>query len=108
MMKHARIRKPRRGIAGLAVAVIAAAVSIGIANPASAAVRGLNLQVSGCDYQAPGTSLVLRAHNVYGWKCFTGFYDLLISVNAACRYTYGSGSSAYYLNYSDPYSWRCR
>jgi hypothetical protein len=107
-MKHARIRKPRRGMAGLAIAVIAAAASLGIANPASASVRGLNLQVSGCNYQAPGTNLVLTAHDVYGWMCSTGLYDLPISVNEACRYTYGSGSSAYYLNFWDPYSWRCR
>lgn len=107
-MKHARIRKPRRGIAMLAISVIAAGVGAGTASPASAAVRGLNLQVSGCDYQAPGTNLALRANNVYGWKCSTGLYDLNISVNAACRYTYGAASSAYYLNYWDPYSWRCR
>lgn len=107
-MKHARIRKLRRGIASLAIAVIAAGVGVGIATPASAAVRGLNLQVSGCDSQAPGTTIVLRANNVYGWKCSTGLYDLGISVNAACRYTYGANSSAYYLNYWDPYSWRCR
>lgn len=107
-MKHARIRKPRRGIASLVIAVIAVGTCVGIANPASAAVRGLNLQVSGCDYQAPGTTIVLGAHNVYGRKCFTGLYDLGISVNAACRYTYGTASSAYYLNYWDPYSWCCR
>jgi hypothetical protein len=85
-----------------------AGTSLGIAAPASASVRGLNLQVSGCNYQAPGTTLVLRANNVYGWKCYTGLYDLSISIDAACRYTYGSGSSAYYLNFWDPYSWRCR
>jgi hypothetical protein len=107
-MKHVRISKPRQRIASLAVALLAAGTSLGIANPASAAVRGLNLQVSGCDYQAPGTTIVLRANNVYGWKCFTGLYDLGISVNTACRYTYGATSSAYYLNYWDPYSWRCR
>jgi hypothetical protein len=107
-MKHASIRTPRRGIASLAIAVMATCAAVGIASPASAAVRGLDLQVSGCNFQAPGTTLVLRAYNVYGWKCFTGLYDLGISVNAACRYTYGSSSSAYYLNYWDPYSWRCR
>lgn len=107
-MQHARIRKPRRGIAGLTIAVVATCAALGVSNTASAAVRGLNLQVSGCDFQAPGTTLALRANNVYGWKCFTGLYDLGISVNAACRYTYGASSSAYYLNYWDPYSWRCR
>src|SRR5947209_6128162 len=67
-MKHVRIRNPRRGIASLAIALAAAGAGIGIANPASAAVRGLDLQVSGCNYQAPGTTIVLRANNVYGWK----------------------------------------
>jgi hypothetical protein len=97
-------------LASFAVVTMAAS-SIGIAGlaePASAAVRGLNLQVSGCDFQAPGTTLVLRANNVYGWKCFTGLYDLGIDINMACRYTYGSSSSAYYLNYWDRNSWRCR
>jgi len=74
---------------------------------ASAGVRGLDLQASGCDAQAPGTYIVLRANNVYGWKCH-GFYDLGIDINQACRWTYGPGSSAYYLSYSNPYSWRCR
>jgi hypothetical protein len=81
----------------------------GSAAPASAAARGLNLAVSGCNFQAPGTNLVLRANTVYGWKCSTGLYDLGIDMNMACRYTYGSGSSAYYLNYYwDRNSWRCR
>ena len=102
-------RKPRRVVVtSLVIPLVVACTTLGIANTASAAVRGLNLQVSGCDYQAPGTTIVLRSNNVYGWKCFTGLYDLGISVDAACRYTYGSSSSAYYLNYWDPYSWRCR
>jgi hypothetical protein len=108
-----RISRPAglfRRFASFAVVTMAAsAVAVaGLTAPASAAVRGLNLQVSGCNFQAPGTTLVLRSNTVYGWKCFTGLYDLGIDMNLACRYTYGSASSAYYLNYWDRNSWRCR
>jgi hypothetical protein len=77
------------------------------APPASAAVRGVDMNLA-CDVQAPGTYLVLRNNTVYGWKCATGIYDLGISVDRACRYQYGSGSSAYYTSYDNPNSWLCR
>jgi hypothetical protein len=101
-------RRTRRLATTLSVAALTACAALGTATSASAEVRGLDLQVAGCDHQAPGTTIALRANNVYGWKCFTGMYYLGISINEACRYTYGTYSSAYYLNYWDPYSWRCR
>jgi hypothetical protein len=106
-MKNGAIQKLRVKMAILAVPVLVTGAVLGIANPASASVRGVDLQAAGCNIQAPGTSVVLRSNNVYGWKCFTGLYDLGLSVDQACKWTYGSGSSAYYLSYSNPYSWRC-
>ena len=101
--------KLRRGFAAIAVAALASSgLAVGTATPALASVRGLNLQQSGCDAQAPGTNIVLRQWNAYGWKCNTGLYDLNIDVNRACRWTYGPRSSAYYLDWNNPYSWRCR
>jgi hypothetical protein len=106
-MKNATSQKLRMKMAILAVPILATGTALGIANPASASVRGVDLQVAGCNIQAPGTNVVLTANNAYGWKCSTGLYDLGLSVNQACKWTYGSGSSAYYLSYSNPYSWRC-
>lgn len=102
------IRKGLRGkTAILAVPILATGAVLAVTSPASASVRGVNLQTAGCNIQAPGTTVVLRSNNVYGWKCYTGLYDLPISVDQACKYTYGGGSSAYYVTFSDPYSWRC-
>jgi hypothetical protein len=64
-----------------------------------------------CSDQWPGTSLVLTANNVYGWKCraytSAGWADLSIDVNRECRREYGSRAYAGYLDYNNPYSWRC-
>jgi hypothetical protein len=87
---------------------LAASATFMTAMPASAGVRGLDLQYSGCNAQAPGTYVVLKQWNVYGWRCSTGWWEFNIDMNRACRYTYGPASSAYFLDYSNPYSWRCR
>src|SRR4051812_28756873 len=57
-------KKVAVAIAALALTATSTVLS---ASPAAAAVRGLDLQVSGCNAQAPGTYIVLRAWNVYGW-----------------------------------------
>ena len=79
----------RRGFRSLR-AVLASVIIVGslfmTSSPASAAVRGLDLQYSGCNAQAPGTYIVLRARNVYGWRCTTGWWDFGINMNQACRY----------------------
>jgi hypothetical protein len=106
-MQNVMIQKLRSKAAILAVPILATGAVIAIASPASASVRGVNLQTAGCNIQSPGSTVVLTANNAYGWKCSNGLYNLSLSVDQACKYTYGGSSSAYYLNYSDPYSWRC-
>jgi hypothetical protein len=97
----------RRLLIALALTTTVVTGVTAAAGPASAAVRGLDLQRDGCDLQAPGTVIKLRAFNVNGLRCYNGIYDLWININTACRQRYGNTSSAYYLNYNDPYSWRC-
>lgn len=106
-MKKISMSTLRAKAVSLAVPVLAAGAILGVASPASASVRGVDLQAAGCNPQAPGTTIALRSNNVYGWRCYTGLYDLGLSVNQACKWTYGNGSSAYYLSYYNPYSWRC-
>jgi hypothetical protein len=109
-VKNAVIKRLSLFAITVAMAALPMGAVIAVASPASAApsVRGLDLQQSACDTQWPGSVIVLTAHNVYGWRCrgIFGFY-YSINMNAACRWTYGPHSSAYYLNFSDPYSWRC-
>lgn len=53
--------------------------------------------------------------NVYKWRCSYRWYNAGIpytytvgmDMNRACRWTYGGNAYAGYLNYNDPYSWRC-
>jgi hypothetical protein len=98
--------RTRQILATLALTAAVASGAVAVTTPAFAG-GGLDLQAYGCDLQAPGTSIVLRSNNVYGWKCFTGLYDLWINVDTACRARYGNASSAYYLDYYNPYTWRC-
>jgi hypothetical protein len=105
-MKGTPVSSKRRIFSLLAALMLALGGSVLIAAPSSAAVRGLDLQRSGCDAQAPGTYIVLRAWNVDSWRCH-GNFDLRINFDAACRWTYGGNSKAYYLDRNNPYTWRC-
>ncbi|HXA61949.1 MAG TPA: hypothetical protein VNW94_22605 [Streptosporangiaceae bacterium] len=105
-MRPHRIGRTRRALAVLALTMAAAGGTVAVTGPAFAG-GGVDLQSYGCDLQAPGTWVVLRSYNAYGWRCFNGIYDQFISVNDACRAEYGNGSSSYYLDYWNPYSWRC-
>ena len=110
-MKRALVKRLSLFVITATTAILPIGAVLEFTSPASAAtsVRGLDLQASACDVQWPGSVIVLTAHNVDGWKCNGIFnFDYSINVNAACRWTYGPGSSAYYLKFSDPYSWRCR
>jgi hypothetical protein len=99
--------RTRRALVALAMAGATASGTVALSSPAFAG-GGVDLQRYGCDVQAPGTWVVLRSNNVYGWRCFNGIYDQSIDVNFACRVAYGNASSAYFLNFWNPYSWRCR
>jgi hypothetical protein len=105
-----RLRSPRLARRTMVILAMVGTVICGTAGLAAPAFAGggVDLQRYGCDLQAPGTWVVLRSNNVYGWRCFTGLYDLNVDVTQACRAEYGSGSSAYYLDFGNPYTWRCR
>lgn len=96
----------------IATATVAAGLTLGVTTQAHAAELG-GVSVQGaCNNQYPGTTAVVVANNVYGWRCRTywsgGQVDYSgIDLSRQCRAQYGSGASANYLNYNDPYSWRC-
>jgi hypothetical protein len=68
---------------------------------------------NGCIYQLIGNAAVVVANNVYGWRC--AYHGAVINVtyswgpslNQECAREYGSGAFAGYLDYNNPYSWRC-
>ena len=103
------MKKLNLGFAGLAAMLLAI---FGMVSPAQAATNlgGLSVQAA-CSNQWPGTNAVLVANNVYGWKCRTywsgGPVNYNVDLNRECRRAYGSGAYASYLDYNNPYSWRC-
>lgn len=95
------------------IAIAAAAVTVGVASSASAATRlgGVSVQQA-CNAQYPGTTAVVVANNVYGWRCKTYWsggpvYYTGIDLSRQCRAQYGSRAYANYTNYNNPYSWGC-
>lgn len=99
--------KARHALAILTLTTAVAGGTTALAGPAFAG-GGIDLQRYGCDIQSPGSWVVLRYNDVYGWRCANGLYDLPINVTYACRAKYGSSSSAYYTDYWNPYTWLCR
>lgn len=105
----------------LGATVASAALAVGgiaVAAPqahAATMLGGLNLHAY-CRVVASGgnpTSWVWiqNPRNVYQWRCSYinggGLQTVGMNLNHACTWTYGSPSYARYLNYYDPYSWRC-
>lgn len=87
-----------------AAATLAAGIVVGgAASSASATDYGVNVTIA-C--QLHGYSSAYKvANNVYGWRCAPGGGG--VSIQSWCNYAY-PGTTAVYLNYNDPYSWRCR
>ena len=83
---------------------------------ASAADPGIDLNRY-CDSQYPGTFAyaALRGSTVMDWKCSVSWHGLFrhdvdlssADMQNACIKQCGR-RHAYYLSYSNPYSWRCR
>jgi hypothetical protein len=110
----------RRRLAGAAVAcglALAGIVSVSAPAHASSILGGVSV-AGACSNQlfiAPSaTRAVLIAYNTSGWRCrYVGavisvtytWYN--INLNQECSVEYGAGAFARYLNFNDPYSWRC-
>lgn len=108
------MRKPRKFLAGAAVGSIIAATMLmfGVAAPASAATNLGGLSVAqACAHQRGTSETVLVENNATGWRChyFGGWNYINQSVNlsAECARVHGAGAYAAYLDYNNPYSWRC-
>jgi hypothetical protein len=98
------------------IAIITAAVAslgiLGFQAPAQAAiVSGVSMEAA-CDNQrGTATYATLVANNAVGWRCRLNLGGTSsywhIDVNQECRRVHGGSAWATYLNYNDPYSWRC-
>jgi hypothetical protein len=104
---------PKKRLAHIAAAVgtlaLGGALTTLVAAPASAA-RGVD--ITGWCQAAFGSAWhgVVVANNVDGWRCQYGQDPggrRYVDMSAACWRTYGASSGAYYLDYGNPYSWRC-
>jgi hypothetical protein len=101
--------------------VASAALTLGgmaVAAPqahAATTLGGLNLAAF-CRYVTSGGNVtswvwIQNPQNVYQWRCSyldsKGLQTKGMDLNFACRWSYGPGSYAGYLNFNNPYSWRC-
>ena len=94
----------RKSLSILAGATLALGiVAGGVVQPAQAADYPVNVTIA-CQL-AGYSSASLVAGNVYGWRCNPG--SVGADIQLWCSYAY-AGTTAVYLNYSNPYSWRCR
>jgi hypothetical protein len=98
----------------LAAAALAfAAVSLSTAPAHASTMLGGVSVAAACTNQLIGNAAVVVANNVYGWRCrYNGgvisvTYSWGPDLNRQCAVQYGSGAYSGYLNYNDPYSWRC-
>ncbi|CDQ42260.1 hypothetical protein BN1047_00110 [Mycolicibacterium neoaurum] len=73
---------------------------------------GINVNVA-CTYQykVPGYGTILRSqNNVYGWRCGSSVWSASdvrgVDMARECRRVFGN-AYADFLNFKDPYSWRC-
>jgi hypothetical protein len=100
----------------LKMALVAVAIGLSVLGfqvPAQAATNlgGVSVEAA-CDNQrGAATTARLMRHDVHGWFCalYIGggvhYYD--VNLSQECRRVHGSSAYAAYLNYNDPYSWRC-
>ncbi len=104
------MKRVRVALVGLAAGLLFF-VGIGNAPAASAAVRGVSVaDYCYALYAGSSPKAVLVAPNVTGWRCRLNWWfysrDVGVDMNQACRMQYGT--SAYYVTWSNPFSWRCR
>lgn len=97
-------------------ALLSAGLIAGASAPAQAATRatmlgGVNMQL-GCSSSYWSAEVYYPQYYVYGWRCThtysSGYVGVAtINVNAVCAAQYGAGAYSGYLDYYNPYSWRC-
>ena len=94
----------RKALTVMTGAVFAVAIVFGgVAQPAQATDYPVNVTVA-CQL-AGYSSASLVGTNVNGWRCNPGSAG--VNMQLWCNYAY-AGTTAIYLNFNDPYSWRCR
>ena len=108
------MRKKLKAMAvGLALVAGSLFGATALAAPAHAATNLGGVSVwNACVYQNGTPSyVVLVQNNVMGWRCqyHGGWNAVYMGVNLTqeCRRVHGSSAYAAYLDYNNPYSWRC-
>lgn len=108
----------RRTVGRAWIALIGATVSLTstavlFASPAQAATElgGVDMQ-RGCSSSFWHAEVYYPNQYVHGWRCThvysSGYVGVAgINVNAVCSSQYGAGAYSGYLDYYNPYSWRC-
>ena len=102
------MNKLKKMAAGAAVGIAAVGGMVLGASPAQA-VEGVDMNVA-CQVTHGTTAWVAYladSSNVYGWRCKNRGTGATggVNVNAYCQAIYGTNS--FYLDYYNPYSWRC-
>ncbi len=96
-----------RGAAGIALALMLAVGAL-VANPNAQSAQAVDYGVDldhACVLGGYYGGAYLVTSNVHGWRCAPGSGS--VNIQAYCSSAH-PGSTAVYLSYSNPYSWRCR
>lgn len=107
-MRRIKLALATMAVVGLSV--------LGFQAPAQAATNlgGVSMDAA-CDYQRGSTTypvlMKITGNNVYDWRCrlnlggSSSYWK--IDVTKECRRVHGNSAYSKYLDYNNPYSWRC-
>ncbi|MEU0884075.1 hypothetical protein ABZ345_36235 [Lentzea sp. NPDC005914] len=105
------IRRLWAGSIGIMLGALSAAVLTAAPAQAATELGGVDMQ-RGCGSNYWHAEVYYPNQHVFGWRCthvyssgYVGVAD--IDVNAVCASQYGTGAYSGYLDYYNPYSWRC-
>jgi len=83
-------------------------LGVGIIIPAQSAFAQAGLDLNDyCRDKGWGRATLNGGDTAYDWKCQSGSTYLDMNLNEACQMQYGSGYSANFRDFNDPYSWYC-
>ena len=105
------MRKAVRIVIPVVVALAIGFVGFQIGLHVPRTLGGVDLQAQ-CNRLVPGSVAQVDRHNVKGWTCYTPGQDTWVDVTSLvqhqCTTQYGPDAVAFYTNYTDPYSWKCK
>lgn len=105
--------KEKIGTAAIAV-LLGIGSTVAVSTPAEAAtiLSGVSMKDACKDQWIAPTGVALISNSVMGWCCILtdsagGQHYMGIDVKRECQRVHGGAAYAGYLNFNDPYSWRC-